>query len=633
MGLLLAVMLALAEPRTLGNLLIDGIPDIPASVIERTAQYDNTRSASLFGWTPSGEVLISTRFGETAQVHRVAGPGADRRQLTFFAEPVASAGFDPRGDGRSFLYTRDAGGAEAWQIFRQDLATGRSTLLTDGKSRNELGPWSHQAGRFAYSSTARNGKDFDLWVMDMASPESARRVLDVEGQWNVLDWSPDDTKLLVRQSISISEARVHVLELASGKLTTVALPGKVENWAGAVFGADANELLAITDGGGEFSRLVTVNLTTGARTEHTADLPWDVSGFTRSEDKRRLAFTVNEGGRSALYLADAARPSRYTRVEVPAGMVSELAFDAAGKRLALSLTTAQATSDIFVLEGKASKLVRWTFSEVGGLDPASFVVPELVHYPSFDGLEVPAWVYRPKGRKEPSPVLIVIHGGPEGQTQDRFSSSIQYQVNELGITVIAPNVRGSTGYGRTWVGLDNGMKRQDSVADIGALLDWIAKQPDLDAGRVGVSGGSYGGFMVLASLVAYPDRLRCGIDSVGISNFVSFLENTESYRRDLRRVEYGDERDPEMRAFLDRISPLKNVERIADPLFVVQGANDPRVPRSEAEQIVRSLRERNGTVWYLLANDEGHGFRKKFNRDYLSRATTVFLERYLVAPD
>lgn len=272
MGLLLAVMLALAEPRTLGNLVIDGVPDIPASVIERTAQYDNTRSASLFGWTPSGEVLMSTRFGETSQVHRVAGPGADRRQLTFFAEPVASAGFDPRGDGRSFLYTRDAGGAEAWQIFRQDLATGRSTLLTDGKSRNELGPWSHQAGQFAYSSTARNGKDFDLWVMDMASPESARRVLDVEGQWNVLDWSPDDTKLLVRQSISISEARVFVLELASGKLTPVALPGKVENWAGAVFGADDNELLAITDGGGEFSRLVTVNLTTGARTEHTVDL-------------------------------------------------------------------------------------------------------------------------------------------------------------------------------------------------------------------------------------------------------------------------------------------------------------------------------------------------------------------------
>lgn len=628
--ILLSAIAAFAEPRVQGNLVIDGIPEIPASVEERTTQYDNVRSASLMGWTPDGAALVSTRFAETAQVHTVAGAGAARRQLTFFSEPVAGASFDPRGDGKSFVYSRDVGGREAWQLYRFDLATGRSTMLTDGRSRNEVGPWSHRAGRLAFSSTARNGKDFDLWVMDVADPASAKRVLDVEGQWNVLDWSPDDTRLLVQQQVSVSEVRLFVLELATSKLTSIALPGKVEAWSSASFLPDGNRLLAITDGGGEFARLVTVDLATGARTEHTTAIPWDVEQYSTSLDGKHLSFTVNEGGRSALYLSTPRQPGKYKRIDTPSGVISSMGFDLASKRLGLTLTTAQATSDIFVLDPKRPRLERWTHSELGGLDSASFVIPELIKYPSFDKLEVPAWVYRPRSPKGPSPVLIVIHGGPEGQTQDRFSSNIQYWVNELGITVIAPNVRGSTGYGRTYVGLDNGMKRHESVADIGALLDWIATQPDMDKERVGVSGGSYGGFMVLASLVAYPDRLRCGVDSVGISNFVSFLENTEGYRRDLRRVEYGDERIPEMRAYLETVSPLNKVDSIVDPLFVVQGANDPRVPQSEAEQIVRSLRERDRTVWYLLAKDEGHGFRKKVNRDYLARATTVFLERYLV---
>jgi dipeptidyl aminopeptidase/acylaminoacyl peptidase len=633
MWLVVTITAALAEPRTEGNLVIDGVPALSAEVVECTAQYDNVRSAALLGWTPNGEVLLSTRFGETSQVHSVATAGAARQQLTFFAEPVAGATFDPRGDGRSFVYSRDVGGAESWQLFRFDLATGRSTLLSDGASRNELGPWSHTPGRMAFSSTRRNAKDFDLWVMDVSAPESARRVLEVEGQWNVLDWSRDDSRMLVRQYVSISESRVHVLDLASGQLTPVALPGVSESWSSAHFGPGDATVLGITDGGGEYERLVSVDLATGARREHTADISWNVAGLARSLDGARIAFTVNEGGRSALYLAAASSPERRVRVVVPPGTVDGLAFDHASRRLALTLSTAQSPSDVFVLDVRKPKLARWTSSELGGLDPATFVTPELVSFPSFDGLQVPAWVYRPRDQKGPSPVVIAIHGGPEGQTRDRFSSTWQYWVNELGLTVIAPNVRGSDGYGRTYVGLDNGMKRQDSVRDIGALLDWIAAQPDLDAERVGVAGGSYGGFMVLASMVAYPDRLRCGVDSVGISNFVSFLENTEAYRRDLRRAEYGDERDPEMRAFLEQVSPLNHVDRIEDPLFVVQGANDPRVPRSEAEQIVRSLRERERTVWYLLAMDEGHGFRKKSNRDYLARATTLFFDAYLVGAD
>ena len=281
---------------------------------------------------------------------------------------------------------------------------------------------------------------------------------------------------------------------------------------------------------------------------------------------------------------------------------------------------------MYVYDLPSGKLARWTASEVGGLDPARFAEPTLVRFPSFDQRQIPAFVYRPKlapGAK--APVLISIHGGPEGQAQPSFSALTQFNVNQLGYAVVVPNVRGSSGYGKTYLALDNGQKREDSVKDIGALLDWIATQPDLDASKVVVQGGSYGGYMVLASLMHYSDRLAGGIDTVGISHFSTFLKNTQSYRRDLRRAEYGDERDPVMAAFFDRIAPLNNAARIGKPLFVIQGANDPRVPASESRQIVDAVRAKGVRAWYLLAKDEGHGFRKKSNIDYQNGAAALFL--------
>jgi len=269
---------------------------------------------------------------------------------------------------------------------------------------------------------------------------------------------------------------------------------------------------------------------------------------------------------------------------------------------------------------------------VGGLDTSTFRDAELVSFESFDGLEVPAFVFRATG-DGPHPVLIYIHGGPESQFRPRFSSNFQFWANELGVTIIAPNVRGSSGYGSTYVGLDNGYNREDSVRDIGALLDWIQTQGDLDEDRVAVYGGSYGGYMVLASLTHYSDRLVGGIDAVGISNFVTFLENTQGYRQDLRRPEYGDERDPDMRAFLESISPLNHASDITVPLFIIQGANDPRVPASEAEQMLAAVRANGQDAWFLMAMDEGHGFRKKSNRDFQYQAIALFLERYLVNGD
>jgi dipeptidyl aminopeptidase/acylaminoacyl peptidase len=352
-----------------------------------------------------------------------------------------------------------------------------------------------------------------------------------------------------------------------------------------------------------------------------------------------MAFVVNENGRSAIYLLD-PRTREHRRIDtIPTGVAARIEFSPDGRKLAMTLNTATTPSDTFVLElGDGpldyGPLIRWTFSEVGGLDTTAFREPTLISYPTFDEVdgkrrEIPAWVYKPPG-DGPFPVVVSIHGGPEAQSRPRFTSTYQMWMAKLGVAIVVPNVRGSAGYGKTYLGLDNGFRREDSVKDIGALLDWIATQPDLDEDRVAVFGGSYGGYMVLASAVHYSDRLRAAVDIVGISSFVTFLENTQDYRRDLRRVEYGDERDPEMRAHLEKISPLNNVDKISVPMFVVQGENDPRVPVTESTQMVTALREQGNTVWYMNALNEGHGYRKKENRDIYQQATVLFLQQYLV---
>ena len=355
-----------------------------------------------------------------------------------------------------------------------------------------------------------------------------------------------------------------------------------------------------------------------------------------------MAFVTNEDGRSRVYLMD-TRSREYRRIEsIPTGLAFGLTFSPDDRQLGMTLNLTQTPSDAFVLDlGEEpldyGQLTRWTTSEVGGLDTTAFRTPDLVRYPSFDTVggqprEIPAWVYKPAGRG-PFPVVISIHGGPEGQARPAFSATYQMWLDKLGVAVIQPNVRGSRGYGKTYLGLDNGFRREDSVRDIGALLDWIDTQPDLDASRVAVFGGSYGGYMVLASAVHFSDRLKAAVDIVGISSFVTFLENTQDYRRDLRRVEYGDERDPVMRAHLEKISPLNNVEKIRVPLFVVQGQNDPRVPVTEAEQMVAALRERGQSVWYMNALNEGHGYRKRDNRDAFQQALMMFFEEHLVQRD
>jgi dipeptidyl aminopeptidase/acylaminoacyl peptidase len=616
------------------NLVVDGIPAIPTGLPADVRRYTEARGAGLADWHPTRrEMLISTRFGNTAQVHVVRMPLGARFQLTFFDEPVAGASYNPK-DGSYFVFAKDVGGNEFTQLYRDDLATGRVTLLTDGgRSQNGGVTWSRAGDRIAYGSTRRNGADRDLYVMDPANPSSDRRVLEVSGGgWRVLDWSPDDRQLLVAQFLSVNQSFLWLVDVATGAKSP-ATPQSADTvaYGGGEFSADGRGLYLTSDQGGEFQRLAYLDLATKAVTPLTSQIQWDVDEFDVSPDGRQVAFVTNEAGISKLYLLDAATRRFRPLGGLPVGVLGGLRWHRNGHDLGFTLGTAQFPGDVYSIDVRTGALTRWTESELGGLVAAELPEPALIRWTAADKREITGFLYRPPARfTGPRPVIISIHGGPEGQSRPGFLGRDNYFLLELGAAVIQPNVRGSTGYGKTFVKLDNGMKRMDAVADISALLDWIARQPDLDAAHVMVTGGSYGGFMTLAVATTYNDRITCALDVVGISNFNTFLKNTESYRRDLRRVEYGDERDSATAAFFDRTAPLTNAGRITKPLFVVAGLNDPRVPHTEAEQMVARVKQNGSPVWFLMANDEGHGFRKKGNRDYQFYATVLFVRQFLM---
>lgn len=628
---------AQVQKREVGNLVIEGIPEIPASVIERMNQYQNTRGASFSSWSPDGKnILISTRFAETAQLHVVDHPGGARKQVTFFKEPVGGASYCPDTSYKGFMFSKDIGGNEFSQLFWFDIATGKYEMISDGgRSQNSLSSWSNKGDQFIVVSTRRNGKDYDLYLSSMKNPKEAKLVLQREGSWSALDWSPDDKKVLVANYISANKSFLHILDLASGKLEQINPSQEEIAYGSAVWSADGKGIFVVNDQGGEFSVLKYYDVPSKKFTPITASIPWDVNSIAVNKNRSTLVFDTNENGVAKLYQLNTST-LKYTAIPgIPTGVVGGIEFHPDGKQIGLVINTPQTPSDVFSIDLATNKLKQWTFSEVGGLNTSTFVVPSLVEYETFDKVDnkarkIPAFYYKPLNASGKIPVIINIHGGPEGQSVPVFSPFIAYLTNELGIAVLSPNVRGSSGYGKTFLKLDNGFKREESVKDIGALLDWIAKQPELDASRVAVWGGSYGGYMVLASMTNFNDRIKCGIDVVGISNFVTFLQNTEDYRKDLRRVEYGDERDPKMKEYLLKISPANNVDKITKPLFIIQGLNDPRVPASESEQMKQNMRNKGRNVWYMLAKDEGHGFRKKPNVDYMQWSVVMFLQQNLL---
>ena len=630
----LSAVPASALPRVeRGNLIFDNIPEPAAGLSEKLDAYLNARQATPLGFSPKGQLLIATRFGDVDQLHLVERPAGERRQLTFLHEPVTQAAFSPDPGRSAYVYLKDVGGNENTQLYYQRLGEPAAKLLTDGKSLNGGPVWSNTGREVAFFTTARDGVSYDIDIVDPEAGSLPRLAVTGDGAaWYPLDWSPDDRKLLVLKYLSISEAYLYVVDLGSGQKREVEpAPTKV-GIAGAKFSRDGQGVYLISDRDSEFAQLRYVNLFTGDKTVVSGRVSWDIEELTISRDGHYLAYISNEAGIDKLNVLDLRTHQDLIPPKLPAaGIIGSLHFDAEGNRLAFGFAAPNRPRDAYVLDVAANTLEAWTHSEAGPVDLAKFVTPRLTKFPTFDRADgrerqIPVYVYEPS-TPGPHPVLITLHGGPESQFRPGFDPWLQFVVNELGLAVVAPNVRGSSGYGKSYLALDNGGLREDAVKDMGALLVWLRLQNAFDAKQVVVSGGSYGGYLTLATLVNFGERLSGGVDVSGIADFVSFLTHTAPYRQNQRRAEYGDERDPDMRAYLRRISPLTNADRISRPLLIVHGKNDPRVPLSEAEQIVNRVRSKGGDVWYLQASDEGHGFRKKQNRDAYYMTFAQFLMR------
>lgn len=623
------------ETRRIGDVVLENVPAWDESLRTRMLQYLQVRSARVLDVDDVGSaILITTRFADTDQLHIVHRPRGIRRQITFFDEPVSSALFVPGTDRMDLIFTSDIGGNEYSQIYHLDREQGVHRMLTDGAARND-DPVVSRTGRYlAFCGTARNGRDFDIYLRDLNVAEQNRRLWEVSGAFYPSEFSPDESKLLVVQYISARETHWHILDTSSGEHQQITPTSAAHYYGGGAWGADGNVIYFTSDREGEFRKLYRYRLEDESWTCLTTDIDWDVTEVAVDPASGGVAFVINEDGLSKLIFKPRGEPDAHPVADIPPGVISGLTFATRGRILALNLNAANAPSDVYSVAFPGERVTRWTRSEVGGLNPETFVTPELIRFPTFDTdgdkpRMIPAFYYKAKG-DGPHPVVLYVHGGPELQVRPTFSSTIQNWVNELGLSVIAPNVRGSTGYGRSYHQLDNGVKREDSVRDIGALLDWIEQQPELDKTRIGIVGGSYGGYMVLGALTNFPGRIKAGIDVVGITDFVTFLKNTKEYRRDLRRAEYGDERDDELRKVLERISPLRNAGKIEAALFVLHGQNDPRVPISEAQQIVAKLRELGRPVWFFKALNEGHGFAKKPNRDLSAVLYTHFWREHLL---
>jgi dipeptidyl aminopeptidase/acylaminoacyl peptidase len=642
---------ALAQRTELGNLVFDGIPaEVSATAgvgananvnpraisgADTLHRYLESRSASFVDWLADGSLLISTRFANAQQLHRLRAPMGAREQITWSSEPVRIAVGNPYA-ADNFVFLKDQGGDENMQIYLHSFKSGTDKLLTDGKSLQGGPVWAHDGRRIAFHSNARDGMSYDIYVKDTSSDAAPQLVLGGgSNAYYVQDWSYDDRQLLVLRYASITQSYLYMADLATGKLTPIEPDANFKGdvaVSAARFSRDGRGVFYLTDHGGEFVELRYTDIYTQETRTLAPQSQWDIENLALSDDGHFLAYTLNENGVSRVVLHDVQQQADVLIPALPRGsVVGSLGFDHASKRLAVDVESAQSPRDVYVysLDSAAPTLARWTQSEIGPLNAETLVSAEAVEFPTWDTQgnkprKLSAYVYRPR-TPGPHPVLVDIHGGPESQYRPGWDAFTQYLVNELGYVVIAPNVRGSSGYGRSFLKLDDGLLREDAVRDIGSLLVWIGLQNEFDRKQVVVMGGSYGGYMTLASLVNYSDRLAGGIDVVGISNFVTFLSNTSPYRRDLRRAEYGDERNPQMREFLTRISPQTNAVAITKPLLIVQGLNDPRVPASESEQMLQKIRGKGGEVWYLAAKDEGHGFRKKANRDVYLETVAGFL--------
>jgi dipeptidyl aminopeptidase/acylaminoacyl peptidase len=598
-------------------------------------RYLNIRSASDPSFSPDGKRLsFLTNITGVAEVWSVpidihASAPAWPDQLTFRGERVAGASYSPVAD--VLLVSSDVGGNEHDQLY---LLSADGTVFTPLTSQPEtiyrFGGWSEDGSRIIYSSNERDSRYFDIYERNIVTGETLQ-LLQHDGTNHAFRYSIDGRYVLMSRSYSNVNDQLFLLDTKSGEVRTLTPEIKDGHAVHAMpaWSAGMRGIYLLSNRGRQFLSLAWLDLDTAEMT-YLRDDPWDVEFLALTRDGNRMALVINEDGYSRLQLFDISKGWE-ARNELPVPALPEgiylVTWTKDGKRLAITLFRANDAPDVWIWDVQERVLWRATRSSLGGIPQESFVKPELVRYATFDGRQIPAFLYLPHDREPLAlPVVVYVHGGPESQSRPEFDPVVQYLVAQ-GYAVLKPNVRGSTGYGYEYQSLDDVRLRMDSVADLQHAVFWLNESGIADSKRIAVMGGSYGGFMVLSAITTYPALWAAAVDIVGVANFVTFLENTGPWRRKLREAEYGSlEQD---RDFLEQISPIHQVDRITTPLFVLHGANDPRVPVGEAEQIVAALRSRNVPVEYMRFEDEGHGLVKRANRLIAYPAIARFLDFYL----
>ncbi|WP_135828606.1 S9 family peptidase [Halorussus halobius] len=597
-------------------------------------RYLNVRAAHAPSFGPDGE-RVSFLMDTTGvpQVWRLDDPREWPTQLTFEEDAVSFASWSPERD--ELVFGMDQGGDERTQLFRLDGDGETVTPLTDRPDAiHYWGGWNADGSKFAFASNRRDESVFDVYVQGRDERgDDAELVHEGDGWLSVVGWSPDDRYLAVREAHSSFDTDLYVLDLDTGDFDHVTPHEGDVRYSSVNWGPDGDALYLATDADADTKYLARLDVDTRELDVVEDGGEWNVETVRVDEDTGRLLVGRNVDGYSELTLGELTGPADYRELsapEFPGGVVGGGSFDDDAERVAVTVTGSTENANVYVVDVETGAVARWTDASTAGLPESSFVAPELVHYETFDGREIPAFFSTPDdvegGEQDGIPVIVDIHGGPEGQRRPSFRATKQYYLNR-GYAVFEPNVRGSAGYGTAYTHLDDVDKRMDSVADLKAGVEWLRDRREVNPDRIVALGGSYGGFMVLAALTEYPALWAAGVDVVGIANFVTFLENTGDWRREHREAEYGSL--SEDRELLESISPINNAENIAAPLMVLHGANDPRVPVGEAEQIADIAAEQGVPVEKLIFEDEGHGFSKLENRIEAYTAVADFLDEHV----
>jgi dipeptidyl aminopeptidase/acylaminoacyl peptidase len=642
--LLLLPFLVVAQEKTVPvpqNVKVEGMPPIPQSIADTFSLYAQFRSAQMQAWHPTKrQIIVTTGFGSAPQLHLVDGPGRDRHQMTWLpgggvSPNLSIPSFDPA-DATTLVFAYDPAGGEARSLYRYDFTTGQAVAAIPAQIR--YAPvWARQGKWLVYDSNERNGKDRDLYVVQPSDPKTKRRLAEFEGAgWSPQDWSPDGKTIVVNEVVSNSETYLWLVNVQSGERRPLTQhDGQKMFWTFARFSADGKHVYATSDRGGDTVRVWRGDLATGAWTGVTAAAD-NVSlrgGYELSPDGAQIAVVFDRTVQDELQVFDSGSMKARTLPALTGGQITNIRWRPGSHELAFTLASIKAPGDAYSIDTSLGTVTRWTVSEAT-FNTDVLPSPEIVSWKSADGLTVSGILYKPASRfTGRRPVLVQLHGGPDVHEQIRWQGRSNYFLNEVGVALLYPNVRGSDGFGRKFVDADNGRGRDGVIKDVGAMLDWIGTRPDLDADRVVLSGGSSGGWLALEAGIVYNNRIRGIMEGAGITDFITYLEQqTNPQRQESRRAEYGDERDPQMREYLKSISPLTRASELKKPTLIFHPGKDARVPVSQAQELVSALKANNAPVWYVEFADANHDNfpTTAANNDFMIQSWILFFQKFVL---